>query len=123
MNINHNWIKHINVSRLAKRVQQRLLSGIAGTRFFYIFKSYNPKNINDKSPVLINVFNIVRDVALKGPFYEMHPFFIPVDLSSISISKNLSNLIIDIYNTEEIGLMIKNKNSFEKPIFDTKFNN
>ncbi|TBU00807.1 hypothetical protein CWI36_1527p0010 [Hamiltosporidium magnivora] len=59
-NINHSWIKNIEIERFSKAVQQRLHSGIAGSRLFNIFRSNIPKNLNTYSDDLINIYNIVK---------------------------------------------------------------
>lgn len=100
--LSHNWIQDINISELSKPVQQRLLSGIAGTRIFNVFKSYVPNNLSNVNISVVRIYNLVKDVANSGPFFEMHPFFIPTESSSISISKNLSNLLIEIFTAEEL---------------------
>jgi len=121
--LSHNWIKDINISELSKPVQQRLLSGIAGTRIFNIFKSYVPNNLMNINASIVRVYNLVKEIANSGPFFEMHPFFMPTELASISISKNLNNLLIEIFTGDELNEMVRCKSLYALPKMDNRFSN
>ncbi|TBU06189.1 hypothetical protein CWI36_0496p0010 [Hamiltosporidium magnivora] len=108
-NINHSWIRNIKIERFSKAVQQRLHSGIAGSRLFNIFRSNIPKNLNTCIDDLINIYNVIKEVADNGLFYEMHPFFMPIELANISLSKNLFNLLVKLYSKEEVEHLKNNK--------------
>lgn len=119
--MDHKWVKMININNLPLAVRQRLLCGIAGTRLFNIFKVYKPQNIFNLSPNISYAYEIVKRVAMEGPYLEMHPLFMPARLASISISRNLKNLILDVYTKDEVTAMVKSKSLFEIPIADNRY--
>lgn len=119
--LNHSWIKEIDIMKLSRPFMQRLSSGIAGARLFNIFKSFTPKELNVLSPELGRVYSVVRNISLRGPFYEMHPFFMPLNLSNLSVSKNLLNLILDIYTKDEVEALVNNRSLFDFPKYDSRY--
>ncbi|TBU01101.1 hypothetical protein CWI39_1484p0010 [Hamiltosporidium magnivora] len=112
---------NIEIERFSKSDQQRLHSGIAGSRLFNIFRSNIPKNLNTCSEDLINIYNVINEVADNGPFYEMHPFFMPIELANISLCKNLYNLIVKLYSKEKIEYFKKCKQLYEIKGYDARY--
>ncbi|TBT97775.1 hypothetical protein CWI37_2079p0010 [Hamiltosporidium tvaerminnensis] len=112
---------NIEIERFSKSDQQRLHSGIAGSRLFNIFRSNIPKNLNTCSEDLINIYNVINEVADNGSFYEMHPFFMPIELANISLCKNLYNLIVKLYSKEKIEYFKKCKQLYEIKGYDARY--
>lgn len=107
--MNHIWILQVARNGFPRSVRQRLSSGIAGCRYFNIIKNYAPINMTTLSPEVRRIYDLVKQVADNGPFMEMHPMFMPLNLASVSVSKNLANLIFDVYTTAEIENFVRNK--------------
>lgn len=120
-NFDHSWVLKIDLSKLSKPVIQRLESGIAGCRKFNIFKTLKPKNYDKLSDNLKISYDTIRKIAEDGPFSEMHPFGMTLSLKSSSISRNLDNMIIDIYTEDEINSMINSGILFTKPKYDQRY--
>lgn len=114
---NFNWVKSIKVSSLSPEIINRLRSGIAGTRLFYIFKDYTIDNDDDSNLVLISQY--IKIIADNGLFYEQHTAFSPRQLRNISMSRNLQNLILEVYQDDTIKLMVKRKSLYNYPIKDS----
>lgn len=117
--LDHRWIKSIKIEPLGSALSQRFSKGIAGSRHTSIFRDYQWKAaINTKE---VGICEILREIAVKGPFWEQHPFFTPDNLKGVSISKNIENLICNVFDDETIKLMVKNKSLFKYPSNDQKY--
>lgn len=116
-----NWLKSVDITIFGEAFCNRVRNGIAGSRYFNIFKDYQFKqNIENN---ILRIAGIIKDIAMEGPYFEMHPAFSSPILTSMSISKNLSNLILDAYDDDEIDLMVKNKSLFSRPLRDDRYKN
>lgn len=105
--MDHSWIRNVDISSLGEEAKSRFKAGIAGCRDINIFKNYSvTRTLDQKTNELVLK---LRDLALSGPYYEQHPILMPDDLKSQSISKNLCNLIIEVYDDKEIMSMVKDK--------------
>lgn len=60
----------------------------------------------------------IIEVAKSDPYYDHHPFFTPLEMKDVSLTKNLKNLIVLSYKEENINKMVKDKALFEVPIID-----
>lgn len=108
-----NWIRNIKFDNLGNSMLNRFKLGIAGSRFFNIFKLYPWIPRTDE---LETVCNIIKMIATDGPFWEQHPEFLPEVLRGISIAKNLQNLILEVYDDKDIKNMVKNRHLFKYPV-------
>jgi len=116
--LEHHWIKSINVNSLPEPVQNKIRSGIAGSRCMNVFSKY--PITRDIEPQLRDLVTSIITVVESGPYFEQHPFFTSEVFKGLSLSKNLSNLILDVYTQEEIYNMVKNKSLFKYPVYDSK---
>lgn len=115
---NHLWIKEITVAHLPKVLRARLLKGISGSRLFSIFRDYKPDLL---TPETEQLYLKLRDLALRGPFYEFHHLYQGDKLEKMSISRNLSSLIGLIYSEQMIQVMKKNKSLFKEVVYNDKY--
>jgi hypothetical protein len=114
----HEWIRYIPVKNLNSALKNRFKQGIAGMRLFSAIANNNPdKAINSN---LENLVGRIKELVSKGPYWSMHTMFQSESLSSLSISANLNNLLIDLYTEEKLVSMIKSKMIFKYPKRDDR---
>lgn len=99
------WVKHVNFERLGQEVLSRFGLGVAGYRMFGPFKLYSPKS--DLSAELLAAYNFARNVAMNPPTWDIHPLTRSPEIltSRGNLNKNLTNLILDCFTTEQIQEM------------------
>ncbi|KAF7685961.1 hypothetical protein CDIK_3290 [Cucumispora dikerogammari] len=76
-------------------VTSRLMKGGSGCKLFNIFKCFESNKIMNET--IRTSYRAVRKVALTGSYIKMDFFNFPDNLKDTSISKNLSNLIMECY--------------------------
>jgi hypothetical protein len=109
------WVKEIEFAGLGQEVLSRFGLGVAGYRMFGPFKTHTPKK-----PVpdhLKNAYAFARKLATSPATWDIHPLTrSPAVLSKRgNLNKNLSNLIIEIFDDEEIKEMTSVKIIFKIP--------
>jgi hypothetical protein len=116
-NLNSTFLQNIDVRSLGDAFYNRIKAGIAGSRYFNVFKDYKFKE--NISREIKEKADMIAEIARGGPYYEMHPFMVPNNLKGISIGKNLANLILETFSEDSIKEMVKNKSLYSKPVFSS----
>lgn len=114
------WIKSVRWSGFSRACVSRLLSGIAGTRYFNAIYQNQPtkKNISEN---LIKLHSYICEIARNGPYWTQHPMFYPEELRGISILKNLKNLMNELYDYESLNKMKVNQLIHDIPVTDERY--
>jgi len=112
------WIRHVRFSSFGQEVLSRFGLGVAGYRMFSPFKIFAcredaPQNIKTAAA-------FARNVSTHNPTWGIHPITrAPETLSRRgNLNKNLGNLILEAFTTEQIDQMVANKAIFAKPVHD-----
>lgn len=110
------WIKEINTSTFSTEAINRLGLGAAGHRSFAPFKYLQP--VADASPEAKTACELVRQVAMTGPFWDFHPLFKnPATVSMFgSLNSVLDDLMAHAFSREDLERMQKLKVIFKIPI-------
>lgn len=116
-----NWVFSIKFAKLPIAVQTRLEMGIAGSRLFNAIRANKPDNFESLPANLKNVYYIISEIALKGPYIEMHPAVMSSSLMAKSIGRNLSSYMALIYSEGELIKMVENKYIFSVPKYDERY--
>lgn len=99
------WVRHVNFERLGQEVLSRFGLGVAGYRMFGPFKLYTPRA--GLSAELMAAYNFARNVATNPPTWDVHPLTRSPEILTArgNLNKNLANLILDCFTTEQIQEM------------------
>lgn len=119
--LNYSWIKSIRWSGFSSATIARLNAGIAGTRLFNVIAQYDIDRENVPNE-LVNIYNAVKRVAVRGPFWSQHPFFYPESLKGVSILKNLGNLIVSCLSQATLNKLSATKATFGVLKIDERYN-
>lgn len=115
------WIKYIQVDKFGQEALSRFGLGVAGYRIFAPFKYTVPKD--NLSPELILAVASAKSVAEAAPTWAIHPITRdPKILTRLgNLNKNLTNLILEVFEKDQIDIMVKNKALYEYPTLRTAF--
>lgn len=117
--VEHKWIRDMASKEFSEALCQRLMGGVAGTRMFTAIL-HNPVDRGVLPENIERVVTIVKDIALSGPYWTQHPFFYPTNLKGISILKNLSNLMTEIYTPKTLQSLVASRTVFKLPKYDDR---
>jgi hypothetical protein len=109
------WVKEIHFNGLGQEVLSRFGLGVAGYRMFGPFKTHVPKK-----PVpehLVGAYEFAKKLSVAPASWAIHPLTRnPAVLSKRgNLNKNLSNLILEIFDADEIKEMVKVKIIYGTP--------
>lgn len=109
------WIRFVTFAGMGQEALSRFGLGVAGYRLFGPFKIYKHKE--DLSPDLINAYTFARTVAMKPATWDIHPVTRNVNILTKrgNLNKNLGNLILEVFTTEQIDEMVSSKMLYAKP--------
>jgi hypothetical protein len=116
--ISHDWIRLLDWSKFNEAVKMRLGMGIAGYRVMKIFKEY--ECMEGIKVELREVFQIVKDKAKEGIKLEYHPYW--NTNKTLNLTKNLNQLMLEVFNPEDLSNAKKSGLIFEIPIPDDTIN-
>lgn len=117
------WVRYVNFTGLGQEVLSRFGLGVAGYRMFGPFKVYEAKS--DISPALTTAVAFARNVAIASPSWDIHPLTRKPDVLTKrgNLNKNLSNLILDVFTSEQIDEMVKCKMLYKIPEREPNYKN
>jgi len=109
------WAQYVKFSGFGQEVLSRFGLGVAGYRMFGPFSLYQPKPGVDAS--LQNAITFARTVATAPSSWSVHPLTRDPNIltSRGNLNKNLGNLILEVFTTEDIDEMVAAKILFKKP--------
>lgn len=109
------WARYVNFRNFGQETLSRFGLGVAGYRMFGPFGLYTPKP--DMDPTLRPAFEFARKVAKSPPSWDIHPLTRnPAVLAKRgNLNKNLANLILECFTSEQIAEMVKAKVIFATP--------
>jgi len=117
------WIRYVNFAGLGQEAISRFGLGVAGYRLFGPFKVYEPKE--DLPDNLRAAVTFAQKVAKSDPTWSIHPITrSPAVLTKRgNLNKNLSNLILEVFTTEQINEMVESKMLYAKPAKEPNYKN
>jgi len=109
------WAKFVTFENLGQEALSRFGLGVAGYRMFGPFKLYTP--IAGLGPELRAAYEFARKVSTSAPTWDIHPLTRnPAVLTSRgNLNKNLNNLILECFTTEQIAEMVNAKVLYKTP--------
>lgn len=109
------WVQGINFTGLGQEVLSRFGLGVAGYRLFGPFKTHIPKKAVPEH--LAAAYSFAKTMAKSAPTWDVHPLTRnPAVLSKRgNLNKNLANLILEVFDAEEIDEMVAVKILFGIP--------
>jgi len=122
-NIDHRWVQHVGLAGIGQEAMNRLGLGVAGYRLATPFKLIDPDN--DIPEHLEGAFAVAKSFATTRACWGFHPTTRSPDVLGKygNINKNLTNLILEIYNETEIQEMLNAKILAVKPVKQTGHTN
>jgi hypothetical protein len=109
------WVQSVKLPKTARELANRLALGAAGHRLLQAF-TYIP------IPAAINASaqeaaTVIKKVAEKGLYWEMHPLFRPAKFFTTfgSLNRLLNNLLLDVYSDEQLKILADEKIIYEVP--------
>jgi hypothetical protein len=109
------WARHVTFEGFGQEVLSRFGLGVAGYRLFGPFGLYKTKD--DISQDLLPAVTFARNVAKAPASWDVHPLTRNPNILTNrgNLNKNLGNLILDCFTTEQIEEMVKAKIIFAVP--------
>lgn len=109
------WARHVHFKGLGQEALSRFGLGVAGYRMFGPFKLYAIKA--GASEEVQRAYRFARAVAMAPPSWGIHPLTRdPAILTRRgNLNKNLSNLILESFTTEQIEAMVRAKVLYSVP--------
>jgi len=109
------WAKFVSFSGFGQEVMSRFGLGVAGYRMFGPFALYAPKP--NLPANLQRAYNFARAVAVKPATWNVHPLTRDPNILKKrgNLNKNLGNLILEVFTTDEIAEMHKSKMIYRIP--------
>jgi hypothetical protein len=109
------WARHVTFDGFGQEVLSRFGLGVAGYRLFGPFGLYKTKP--DISDDLLPAVNFAKTVAKAPASWDIHPLTRNPNILTNrgNLNKNLGNLILDCFTTEQIEEMVKAKIIFATP--------
>lgn len=121
--MDHTWIKHVTITVLSQKAQNRLALGMAGYRLpaaltIYPFRESASKEAKVAATAIKNFVN-------KGAVWDCHavtrtPAFLDVVKN---FNANINNLIMEVYTEQQINTLLTNKVLAIKPVENPRFTN
>lgn len=117
------WVRYVQFSSFGQEALSRFGLGVAGYRLFGPFKLYEPRP--GLSPELSRAVQFASTVARAPASWDVHPLTRNVNIltSRGNLNKNLGNLILEVYTTEQIDEMVNSKILYGKPEKQPAFRN
>lgn len=117
------WIRTVQFANFGQEIMSRFGLGVAGYRLFSPFKLYQPRT--GLTPALTNACAFARAVAVAPPSWNIHPITRnPAVLNARgNLNKNLANLILEVFTTEQITEMVTSRVLFAVPVRDPTHRN
>lgn len=117
------WIRYVQFAGLGQEAMSRFGLGVAGYRMFGPFKAYKIRD--GLSTELQNAAKFAQNVAISQPTWDIHPVTrAPAVLTKRgNLNKNLSNLILDVFTTEQINEMVEAKMLYAMPKREPNYKN
>lgn len=115
------WVRHVSFGGFGQEALSRFGLGVAGYRLFAPFKAYEAKS--DISPALATAVKFAATVARHPPTWAIHPLTRnPAVLTKRgNLNKNLSNLILEVFTTEQIQEMVGSKMLYAMPTHEPNY--
>jgi len=109
------WIRYVTFGKFGQEALSRFGLGVAGYRLFAPFKLYQPKI--GLSPNLLNAFEFAKAVATARPSWQVHPLTRNPQVLTArgNLNKNLSNLMLEVFSTEDLAEMAATKVIYKVP--------
>jgi len=109
------WARHVQFVGFGQEALSRFGLGVAGYRLFGPFKLYKAKD--DISEELKRAVTFAERVATSPPTWDIHPATrAPSVLTKRgNLNKNLGNLILDVFTSEQISEMVSSKILYATP--------
>jgi len=109
------WARYVSFEGFGQEVLSRFGLGVAGYRLFGPFGLYKVKS--DLSQDLLPAVEFARTVAKAPASWDIHPLTRHPNILTNrgNLNKNLGNLILDCFTTEQIEEMVKAKIIFATP--------
>lgn len=116
-----NWMNKIKIDGLPIAFQNRARQGLCGSRYFNIFMNENPdSDASGTVEELKKAYEIVKNVALNGPYWEMHPFYTPKEFEGRNLKMNLHTMFVGLYKVETQARIRDYTGLREVPGFDPR---
>lgn len=109
------WVRFVEFQNFGQEVLSRFGLGVAGYRMFGPFSLYKPRE--DISDELKEACGFARNVATAPSAWTIHPLTRNPNILTArgNLNKNLGNLVLDVFTTEQIDEMVKSKVLYAKP--------
>jgi hypothetical protein len=109
------WAMYVQFRGLGQETLSRFGLGVAGYRNFGPFGLYKPKS--DMDPDLKPAFDFAKTIATSPASWNVHPLTRNPDVLARrgNLNKNLSNLMLDVFTTEQLTEMRDAKIIFKIP--------
>lgn len=122
-NIDHRWVKHIDLATLSVESLNRFGLGVAGYRLAAPFKLRVPDA--DGHEEFAEAIGVARSIATSPPSWDIHPATRDPNILQKygNLNKNLGNLILRVYKPETIEAFVKAKVLFAIPTEEIAYTN
>jgi hypothetical protein len=121
--MNHRWIQFIQWNSIGTEAMNRFGLGVAGYRAFAPFTLLNVRA--DASPEAKRAAAVAKEIATRPADWCIHPVTRHPRILQIfgNLNKNLGNLMIACFESDELRDLATNRVIYEVPISDPRYNN
>lgn len=119
--LDHTWIKHIRITNLDRKTQNRLALGMAGYRLPGVFALYAFRT--DAETEAITAATAVRNFVGRGATWDCHSVTRSAQFLDVvkNFNANCGNVLLKVYTAEQINRLVELRVLFAVPVENPRF--